>query len=81
MSDCRLPIFDLVETQCKGLGIRRSELARRCGFRNVNKGLRRIEAVCCGDLESLSAKKILAALSMALEVSQDVIDVGGPRER
>jgi hypothetical protein len=39
----RLPIHDLVETQLKQLGLRRSELARRCGFKNANKGIRRIE--------------------------------------
>jgi hypothetical protein len=71
MSDFRLPILDLVETRLKELGIRRSELARRCGFRNVNKGIRRIEAVCCGDFGSLPARIILRALSTALEVSQD----------
>jgi hypothetical protein len=70
----RLPIHDLVETQLKQLGLRRSELARRCRFKNVNKGIRRIEGVCCGDLTSRAAKLVLEMLPEALEVSRDVVD-------
>jgi hypothetical protein len=70
----RLPIHDLVETRLKELGIQRSEFARRCGFKNVAKGIRRIEAMCAGDLVSLSAKMILKALPAALEVSEEIAD-------
>jgi len=66
------PIRDLVERRLKVLGIRRGELACRCGFKNVHKGIRRIDAVCGGDLDSLSAGAILKALPMALEVCEDV---------
>ena len=45
------PIHALVENQSKRLGLRRNELARRCGFKNVEKGLRRIDGVCHGDLD------------------------------
>jgi hypothetical protein len=38
------PIHELIENQRKRLGLRRSELARRCGFKNLDKGLRRISA-------------------------------------
>jgi hypothetical protein len=74
MSGHRLRIHDLVETRVKQLGIRRSELARRCGFKNVNKGIRRIEGVCCGDLTSRSANLVLQMLPEALEVSRDVVN-------
>jgi hypothetical protein len=70
----RLPIHDLVETRLKELGIQRSEFARRCGFKNVAKGIRRIEAMCAGDLVSLSAKMILKALPRALEVSEEIAE-------
>src|SRR5260221_476231 len=70
----RLPIHDLVHTRLKELGIRRSELARRCGFKNLEKGMRRLQ-VCGGDLESVSAATILKAMPAALEVSEDVVDV------
>ena len=74
MSDCHSPIRELVEARLKELGIRPVELARRCGFANVNKGLRRIEAMCTGHLDSRSARMILTRLPAALEVGQDVID-------
>jgi hypothetical protein len=48
------------------------EVVRRCG---VDKGLRRLEAVCGGDLDSSSARMILKALPMALEVEEGVVDV------
>jgi hypothetical protein len=75
MSDCRLPIHDLVETRLKELGMRRGELVRRCGFKNVGKGIRRIEAMCSGDLDSLSARMILKALPKAIDVGEDVVGV------
>jgi hypothetical protein len=40
------PIHDLIENQQKQLGLRRNELALRCGFKNLDKGLRRIDGVC-----------------------------------
>jgi hypothetical protein len=70
----RLPIDHLVKTRLKELGIRRSELARRCGFKNVQKGIRRIAAVCGGDLDSQGSKPVLHALPAALEVGRDVFD-------
>jgi len=74
MSDCLLPIREVVETRLKELGIGRGELVRRCGFRNVNKGIRRCEAVCDGDLDSSSARMILQALPAALEVGETVVE-------
>src|SRR4051812_2377741 len=69
----RLPIHDLEENRLKDLGIERSELVRRVGFKNAAKGIRRIEAMCAGDLVSLSAKMILKALPVALEVSEEIV--------
>jgi hypothetical protein len=39
----------------------------------VNKGIRRWEAVCDGDLDSSSARMILQALPAALEVGEEVV--------
>jgi hypothetical protein len=75
MSNISSPIHDLVESRLKDLGIRRGELARRCGFKNVSKGLRRIEAMCRGDFDSPCAGMILKALPTALELDRDVVDV------
>lgn len=73
MSD-HFPIHDLIENRQKQLGLRRSELARRCGFKNVAKGLRRIDGVCNGDLDSPSAKMVLVNLAIALEVDKGVVE-------
>ncbi len=68
------PIHELTENQQKRLGLRRSELARRCGFKNVDKGLRRIDGVCHGDLDSPGAKMVLDNLAVALEVDEVVVE-------
>jgi hypothetical protein len=57
----RYPIHTLIENRRKTLGIRRSELTRRCGSKNVAKGLRRLDALCDGDLYSPSARMIVTA--------------------
>ena len=68
------PIHDLIGRQQERLGLRRSELARRCGFKNIAKGIRRIDAVCHGNLDSPAAKMVLDALPTALEVDKEVIE-------
>ncbi len=68
------PIHDLIENQQRRLGMRRSELARRCGFKNVAKGIRRIDGVCHGDLDSPAAKMVLEALPAALELDKDAVE-------
>ena len=68
------PIHALVENQSKQLGLRRNELARRCGFKNLAKGLRRIDGVCHGDLDLPGAKMVLDNLAVALEVDTNVVE-------
>jgi hypothetical protein len=68
------PIHELIENQAKRLGLGRNELARRCGFKNLDKGLRRIDGVCHGDLDSPGAKMVLDNLAAALEVDKNVVD-------
>jgi len=63
----QFPIHDLIESQQKRLGLRRSDLALRIGFKNVAKGLRRIDGVCHGDLDSPGAKMALDNLAVAHE--------------
>jgi hypothetical protein len=75
LNDGPLPIQRVVETRLKELGMRRSEFARRCGFKNVNKAIRRIEAMFGGDLDSPSAGIILKALPTALEMGEDIVSV------
>lgn len=68
------PIHELIEKRRTELRLRRSELALRCGFKNISKGLRRIDSVCCGDLNSQTSKKVLDALHAALEVETAVVE-------
>ncbi len=68
------PIHELIENQQKRLGLRRNELARRCGFKNLAKALRRIDGVCHGDLDSPGAKMVLDNLAVALEVDKNVVE-------
>jgi hypothetical protein len=68
------PIHDLIESQRERLGLCRNEFARRCGFKNVAKGLRRIDGVCHGDLESQGARMVLDNLATALEVDRGVVE-------
>jgi hypothetical protein len=70
----QLPIHELIESQQKRLGLRRSELARRCGFKNLSKGIRRIDGACHGDLASQGAKMVLDNLPAALEVGVDTVE-------
>jgi hypothetical protein len=68
------PIHELIENQAKRLGLGRNELARRCGFKNLTKGLRRIDGVCDGDLDSPGANMVLDNLAVALEVDQAAVE-------
>jgi len=69
----RYPIHELIENRRRELGISRSELAQRCGFKNVSKGLRRIDSVCAGDLYSQSTNMVLDALPVALDLEKAAV--------
>ena len=68
------PIHEFIENQAKQLGLGRNELARRCGFKNVEKGFRRIDGVCHGDLDLPGAKMVIDDLAVALEVDKVVVE-------
>jgi hypothetical protein len=71
--NARCPIHELIETQMKQIGLGRGELALRCGFKNVAKGLRRIDAICHGDINSKGATMVINALPAALEIDQSKV--------
>lgn len=70
----RYPINILIEEGCRKLDVRRSELVVRCGFKNVSKGLRRLDTLCDGATESKSAEMILSALPAALKVEASEVE-------
>jgi hypothetical protein len=73
MNDDILPIYDLVKGRLEQLGISKGELILRCGYKNVAKGLRRLDAIWGGDLDSSTSRAILEALPTALEIDERVI--------
>ncbi len=45
-----LPISALIKDRMRELGIERTELVRRMGYRNQTKGLKRLDAILAGEL-------------------------------
>ena len=64
MSDDPLPIKTLISNRCDELGLRPAELVRRCGYKNISKGLRRLESVAQGYFKGNDA--LIEALSAAI---------------
>ena len=53
------------------IGLSRGEYAKRLGYKNVAKGIRRIDALCDGNIDG--TKQFLDALPQALETSADTV--------
>jgi hypothetical protein len=66
-----LPIQNLIIERCRELGLRRTELVVRCGYKNISKGLRRLDQVYTGDLEK--AVSLLRGLPKALQLSPEIV--------
>jgi hypothetical protein len=64
-----LPLGKLISTRRRELGITTAEIARRVGYRNIGKGIRRINELCQGDFRA--AGFIVGALPRALELPED----------
>jgi hypothetical protein len=63
-------ITTLVHARTKELGVKRGDLPSRLGFRNVAKGLRRLDAFLC---KATGSKEILEQLHRALDVPEHVV--------
>ena len=66
-----LPIGELISRRSHELGIGPSELARRCGYKNIGKGLRRVEELCRGEFQR--TRGLISGLPRALGVTVDVV--------
>jgi hypothetical protein len=66
-----LAIQALVSRRCNDLGLNHKKLIRRCGYKNISKGLRRLEQLFAGDFKRGAG--LIAMLPAALEVPVDVI--------
>jgi hypothetical protein len=66
-----LAIAALIRSRMIELGLSRGELAKRLGYKNIAKGIRRIDVLCDGDLEG--TKHFLDVLPQALETSPETV--------
>ena len=66
-----LPIQDLIIQRCREIGLGHGELVQRCGYKNISKGIRRLEQVYAGGLEK--AGSLLRGLPQALDLSADIV--------
>src|SRR3984893_9075380 len=64
-----LAIAALIQSRMTELGLSRSELVKRLGYKNLAKGIRRIDVLCDGDIEG--TKQFLDVLPQALETSAE----------
>ena len=62
-----LAIQTLILDRCRELGLSRSELVRRAGFKNVAKGIRRLDELCGGELQK--TEWLMKGLPSALELA------------
>ncbi len=68
----QLAIEALILERCAAVKLKRSDLVRRAGFKNVAKGLRRLDELCAGKLQSTAS--LVAGLPAALELPPGVVD-------
>jgi len=66
-----LAIATLMRSRMTELGLSRGEFAKRLGYKNIAKGIRRIDALCDGDIEG--TKQFLDTLPQALETSAETV--------
>jgi hypothetical protein len=66
-----LAIATLIRSRMTELGLSRGEFAKRLGYKNIAKGIRRIDALCEGDVEG--TKQFLDVVPRALETSAETV--------
>jgi hypothetical protein len=76
MARADLPLTILIRQRSQELGLSRSELVQRCGYKNISKGLRRLDQVYGGEFDKAGALlgKIPEALNLSPETIQEAID-------
>jgi hypothetical protein len=66
-----LAIAILIRSRLTELGLSRGEFAKRLGYKNIAKGIRRIDAVFEGNIEG--TKQVIDVLPQALETSAKIV--------
>jgi hypothetical protein len=67
-----LAIAALIESRSRDLALSRAELVRRAGFKNIAKGMRRLDSLLAGDLET--TRELIHGLATALGVPKSMVD-------
>ena len=70
-----LAIATLIRSRMTELGLSRGKFAKRLGYKNIAKGIRRIDAMCKGDVEG--TKQFLDVLPQVLETSAETMKLDG----
>jgi hypothetical protein len=66
-----LAIATLIRSRLTELGLSRGEFAKRLGYKNIAKGIRRIDAMFEGNIEG--TKQFMDVLPQALETSAEIV--------
>src|ERR1700737_5617334 len=66
-----MAIATLIRSRMTEIGLSRGEFAKRLGYKNIAKGIRRIDALCEGDIEG--TKQVFDVLPQALETSAETV--------
>jgi hypothetical protein len=66
------PIKLLVEERCRVLGLTRRDIVHRAGYRNVSKGLRRLDELIAGEWRR--ARGLIDRLPVALNVAAEIVN-------
>jgi hypothetical protein len=72
MPTIELPLSILIRERSQELKLGRSELVARCGYKNISKGLRRLDQVYAGDLDKAIA--LLKVLHKALDLPPEIVE-------
>ena len=67
-----LPIGSLIVDRLRVLDLRRRDLLRRAGYKNIAKGLRRLDELLAGEL--VKTRDLIRALPVALDVPPEVVE-------
>jgi hypothetical protein len=68
-----LPLGLLIESRMSELNLSRASFVTRLGYKNIAKGIRRLEALCRGDIEG--TKQLLERLPQALVISAEAVEL------
>jgi hypothetical protein len=70
------PAATLIRSRCLELGLNKARLVRLAGYKNEAKGIRRLNSLIAGDLETTRwlIQKLPAALNLPTDVISEVVD-------